>query len=167
VLARRRPAGGRRRHAAILAICLALPLVGCVPIEANEQPLEMTVQDDHLLFRWCGNEPLTGSRIDISYALIRGTIRDDHTAAEGTGPFSLTRGDEFSNSTPPPNVIYTASETIPFSSPKTLVFVSIGPDAKTFDFSASYEVLDRFAKLREGYWMDPTGKLSRTACATN
>lgn len=158
----------RRMAAACVSVVVSLSLAGCVPIAANEQPLAMTVQDDHVLFRWCGSESLTGGHLEITYALIRGTEREDRTAAEGSGHFSLTSGDEFSEVTPPPDVTFSVARQVPFTNgARTLVFVFSGPDADSNDFQAMYEIDDEFSKLRDGYWMQPTGETSRAPCPAN
>jgi hypothetical protein len=144
---------------AVGAICTA-----CVPLAPNEQPLFMGIREEQVAFAWCGNDPLIDSYMIIKYALI-GAKRTDHVAAEGEGSFILARSQEFSIASPPPGLTFGVTRDIPIGHDHTFVFVHAGKSSNDYDFRAQYEVSDGFAALKEGYWMDPTGKLARDPCA--
>lgn len=158
----------RRVHLAVVPVPLVVAMLsGCglplVPVEPNRQPLWMTIQGGVAEFLWCG-QPTE----QYDYLLVEYLVYLDPTLegqlAEGSGPYSLGTGERFSTVTPPGDVVYSVTASLPSSRDSARVFVFGGRAQNDVTWNATFEpgTLEDFA---DDLWLSPQGDRESKPCS--
>lgn len=159
----------KRRAASVATlVTLVAGLVsGCgvpfVPVEPNRLPLWMTIQDGVAEFLWCGETTKEYNYLLVEY-IVYSSPRQEGQAAEGSGSFSLRRGEHFSTVAPPVDVVYSMSAPLPTSQDSARVFVYGGPASDDLTWNAVFEpgTLEDFP---DDLWLSPTGDREPAPCS--
>lgn len=162
-------ARARRRSlltAALVSLSVAV-LSGCgvpfVPVEPNRLPLWMTIQDGVAEFQWCGQPTEQYDYLLVEY-LVYSDPRLEGQLAEGSGPYSLGTGERFSTVTPPANVVYSESASLPSSQDSARIFVYGGRGQNDLTWNVIFEpgTLEDFA---DDLWLSPEGDRESEPCS--
>ena len=152
----------RRTGTTFALVVVISSLTACVPSDPVSAPISLTVEDNSVEFRWCGEEIRDLGYLSIEYRTFDPDA-GEQTAAEGTGRFSLTHGLTFSTSSPPGRVAFDTQNDIPIVSDRTTVYVYAGATENNISEMAYFDS-PGLKRLEPGTWMHPSGELTQVRC---
>lgn len=156
--------GGRKLAAMVLVAAVGSGLDSCVPTRPNDAPLYLTGEGGRISFMWCGDRMNDYDELFIYYRnFVDGEVVFT-TAAEGAGDFRLSRGDVFSSTDPPGDLVFTTSSPMTLDVLPALVFVDMtksDPNGRVTDVSIS---VGDVSDVEDGHWVGTKGRLDEAPC---
>lgn len=148
---------------AVLAVVGVIALAGCVPMRPNVDPLQMTVQDGEVVFRWCGPTTAPMHALRISFR-VQDDANEHVRALAGTGDFTLEHGTEVSISQPPAGVTVEESTPIVVSDHPTYVFFNTGESRRNLNGVEATLHADSLSQLQGDEWLTTSGSTVKGDC---
>lgn len=163
----------KTRRRTIRALSMACLLLGSatastacgvplVPVAPERVPLWMRIEEGVAEFLWCG-EPTSPHDYMLVEYLVVSDSREEGVAAEGSGAFTLSKGDRFSTQAPPGELRYTRSALMPSTQDFARVFASVGEAPDEISWTAAFEP-GILADASDGTWLSPTGVRESNPC---